>query len=611
MKNILLYGICLLSALSASPAEVEYSLNANGNPTRGYGFDKEETYDVAIKVSDPSLMGSKITGLQVPLAENGVTNGSGWLSQELNLQRVNGKYVNSPDITTAEGVISEGMLSVSFSEPYEITGPLYVGYSFTVTSLDDATSAPVIIANGTNPDGLYLHSSRTKLKWNNAVEQAQGISVLTVMVDGNFTDNSASFTASTALSGSVEAPVMVPLQIVNHGMNAISEITYSYEVAGKSGEGSLSLDPALDAMFGAWQEVVVDLGDINQHGEYELKITVDKVNGVANGDTSPTATLPLTIYPFMAQSRPLVEEYTGLWCGYCPRGYVAMETLRELYGEQFVGIAYHSGDVMSTDVEFPSNPDGYPAMFVNRGNSNDLSQIYTLWPKLAAVMADADIAVSVDWTDDSHTVLRATSESRFLKNYTTSSFRVEYVLIIDGLSDPSWRQSNYYSPEDRDEPYTGDDMPGEWGKIFTEGESHVTGLTFNDVPLAKTEQGGQPNSIPSQITAGETYSHIYTFKLEELPEKATALIQNPDNLRVIAILLDAKTGKPVNSASSAHAGSSSSVSSLQAGNAEIVATAYFDLTGRCIAAPAEGICIRVDQLSNGSTVTTKMISKHH
>ena len=40
------------------------------------------------------------------------------------------------------------------------------------------------------------------------------------------------------------------------------------------------------------------------------------------------------------------EELTGTWCGWCPRGAVALENMRNKYPDTFIGIAVHGGDVM-------------------------------------------------------------------------------------------------------------------------------------------------------------------------------------------------------------------------------------------------------------------------
>ena len=45
--------------------------------------------------------------------------------------------------------------------------------------------------------------------------------------------------------------------------------------------------------------------------------------------------------PFIRHS--VVEEFTGTWCGNCPRGIVGMQRLEEDFGDRFIGIAIHTG----------------------------------------------------------------------------------------------------------------------------------------------------------------------------------------------------------------------------------------------------------------------------
>ena len=63
------------------------------------------------------------------------------------------------------------------------------------------------------------------------------------------------------------------------------------------------------------------------------------------------------------QHRPLIEEYTGTWCGWCPRGFTGMEMLRETFGEDFIGVAIHNQDPMAvlTTSQYPSNIQGFPS----------------------------------------------------------------------------------------------------------------------------------------------------------------------------------------------------------------------------------------------------------
>ena len=56
--------------------------------------------------------------------------------------------------------------------------------------------------------------------------------------------------------------------------------------------------------------------------------------------------------------RCVVEEYTGTWCGNCPRGIVGLSRLAEDFGDRFIGIAIHTGD--SEPMVIPTYPSLVP-----------------------------------------------------------------------------------------------------------------------------------------------------------------------------------------------------------------------------------------------------------
>ena len=118
--------------------------------------------------------------------------------------------------------------------------------------------------------------------------------------------------------------------------------------------------------------------------------------------------------------------------------------------------------------------------------------------------------------------------------------------MADGLSSPSWRQSNSFSGKGTQYEY----MNNEFGRIFTEGSPNVSGLTFNDVAVTSTDKEGFPASVPASVEAGREYEFSYTFDLSDV-DNADCLMA-PDRLRVIAVLLDAGAGQVVNSNSSAY-----------------------------------------------------------
>lgn len=73
--------------------------------------------------------------------------------------------------------------------------------------------------------------------------------------------------------------------------------------------------------------VEIDVPPHNQLSETELQVEITKVNGEVNRATIPYATIPRVTVTQVPHRRVVVEEYTGMWCQYCPRGIALMENL--------------------------------------------------------------------------------------------------------------------------------------------------------------------------------------------------------------------------------------------------------------------------------------------
>lgn len=602
------------AALSASAADIDFSYNLEGGATFGYGFDKAETYDVAIRIDQPSLVGNKIVGLRVPLASDGIGSASIWLSTELSLKRSNGKNINNPDICVKEGTADDGWLDLTFDTPYTIEGPLFAGYSFTVGTVGDSNGKPVTLVAGNDADGFYLHTSKSRLKWNSAAEAAGGVSAMTVLIEGDIQPNAAVFMPAYGLRASAEEESNhIMLRVANHGENEILSLDYTYEIDGHMEGGTVEFDEPLPAVWGAFRNADIELKNLDETGEKELKITVTKVNGADNTDNSPTTTIPITVYPFIPVNRPLVEEYTGLWCGYCTRGYAALENMKGWYAD-FVAIAYHQGDAMSVNnLVTPNSPSGLPAGYINRSSIN-IGNVYTVWPQFAATLAPASIDVSAEWADEEHTKIKARSAIRFIKDIAFANYGVEYTLVADGLSNPDWVQTNYYAPEEGEEPKDVDEMPGYWGHFFTHGKKAVRGLVFNDVAIASKFPKGAEGSIPTTVAAGQVYEHSCLFDISEIhpSESGSNILEAPDHFRVIAALIDRSSGNPVNCNTSLYMNGESGIENVYCTDGEasdVVATEWYDLFGRKVDAPLENrrVLIRIDKFSDGSTRAAKIL----
>ena len=70
-----------------------------------------------------------------------------------------------------------------------------------------------------------------------------------------------------------------------------------------------------------------------------LTFSIDKVNNERNGATLGSCNIPFTFISKFATRKVVVEDFTGMWCGWCPRGIAAMDTCKNTSPESFIGIA--------------------------------------------------------------------------------------------------------------------------------------------------------------------------------------------------------------------------------------------------------------------------------
>ncbi len=576
---------------------VEFTVNAFGNPETGYGFGKAETYDVAVLLKDADLTGKKVTGFRVNATAYAsyLKNISGWLSGELKLKKnEEGVRVNDPDICSVPAACNDGMIEVTFGEPVEIpaTG-LYVGYSFTQETPEKIQ--PVAVAEGNTAGGFFIHSTSTQLKWADYAKKENRVSTMTVFLEGDVAADAATVTLPNKQNLSCDGNVRMPVTFYNHGSEPVRSVDYTFTVGSITGTGSWTAKEEIPGIFGRGMATSVELPAATETGESTLTFTVTAVNGKPNASLSPGAETAAEAYEFIVENRPLVEEYTGLWCGWCPRGYVALETMKQRKGDRFIAVAYHNGDPMEIVKSTPNSPSGYPSAFINRSTSVNLSHIYTTWGRYTESMPAGDVKVAVEWADEAHTAVKATATTRFLKAHSEATYRLSYILVADGLKNARWKQHNGYSGRTD----LKDEMPGELGDLFISGGEDVEGLTFNDVAIAVTDYAGERGSVPEEITAGEEYSHEHVFELAGISD---AVLSAPEKLRVVAVLTDG-AGRFINCNSSAWMNGESFAPDLSgiigiASDADAVEVARYTLDGRRISAPVPGV--NIIRYSDGS-----------
>ncbi len=322
-------------------------------------------------------------------------------------------------------------------------------------------------------------------------------------------------------------------------------------------------------------------------GSSDVIFNVTQVNGGYNATSLPYTYITLHTVAVMPRKRVLVEDYTGLWCGYCPRGIVIMEHLQRLYPDSFVGIAIHCDDVLD------SKPYGYsmekewgptkPSIWCNRRNKLYNFDSSADFINELNVVPAANIDVTAEWNADSTDISIHTLLTPIIETSTDNHYALAYVLIENGMKSDNWYQRNYADLWD------GNTLMLPEMEKFRNGGSYVSGLSFDHV--AHTSQGiseGVEGSVPDKLIPGEEVEHTASFtQIKDLTR-----IQCRDSLMVCAILLNTTTKKVENVAQCAIVSSTTTgVHALPVWPASTTSTPeeHFSIDGRRISASTPGI----------------------
>lgn len=194
-------------------------------------------------------------------------------------------------------------------------------------------------------------------------------------------------------------------------------------------------------------EEKINTGEVNS----EVMVSISNVNGDMTDDevtvdnSAVVKFQPVAVHPDKAV---VVEEATGTWCQWCPRGTVYLDEMSKRFGDNFVGIAVHNADPMVLTEydeaigEFPGF-SGYPSVVYNRANLLDPGEIVT--PALADMAEAPEVTVEVG-AEENGGSLTSNVRVRFVDAKESADYNVTIVLSEDDLTgeDPAWRQVNRY-----------------------------------------------------------------------------------------------------------------------------------------------------------------------
>ncbi|MCR5159614.1 MAG: hypothetical protein K6D37_10885, partial [Prevotella sp.] len=520
-----------------------YSPAPEGTKQYSWGTHRQENYGIAMALKDEALVGMTVQKVRIPFPADvtGLSNGKMFLTKELKAK----KGVNSADISVQSFDIQGGWVEVTLETPYQITDEgLYVGFTF---DEDEYVELPLlIVANNEGSGNLYMLGTRTYQHWFDVSANTKYATAMQVVLTSDVS-NSASITFE-GMDTELGATPKITMTVTNHGSKAIESLDYSWTCGSLSGQKSITLTNKIDAQYGATGTLVLNLPELVDEGNVNLTVTIDKVNGVANPDQSKSHSAILKVYSFLPTYRPLMEEYTGTECGWCPRGLFGLDHMLELYGDDFIAVSYHqytSKDAMYFTGGTSNSVSGFPSAFFNRNHETDayfgdggsgfgVDKVYE--SLRSSEIAPGDVWAKAYYTSEGYDIM-ATASTSFPLDEENNHYAFALIVIGNEMSgsDPSWWQTNYYSGRTQ---YSSDSNL----KQYVDMGSYITDQVYNFVALDWTGSSWVSGSLPKKLNANQEYTYTHNFDLSG----KKSILADKTKVQVVVALVDTNDGHVVN-----------------------------------------------------------------
>lgn len=247
--------------------------------------------------------------------------------------------------------------------------------------------------------------------------------------------------------------------ITNRGLDAITALELSLKVNDK-------IQPQIfDVNLSAGADTVLILdATIITNGVLSPTLAITQVNGIQDhNNCNDKAQLNFQGFTLNPDKKVWIEEATGTWCPWCPRGHVYMGYLSQKYPDHFVGISTHHNDPMqfvewSGTSNYGKRKDkeksfdglasylkGFPSVLIERAEVLDPNQMELAFLKSASEQPLTSLSHSAQWNAE-------TRELQVTVSANTSQVNTDNVKLIVGLTEDKikrkgigWEQQNFYS----------------------------------------------------------------------------------------------------------------------------------------------------------------------
>ncbi len=277
-------------------------------------------------------------------------------------------------------------------------------------------------------------------------------------------------------------------------------------------------------------QFTVDSEMVIAEGANSVEVTVSSPNGDADMTNNTATDVVVGVVP-MDGAGVLVEEGTGTWCPWCPRGTYYIERYADCFKDNFVGVAVHNGAndpmvISAYDAAVGAFPGftGYPGVIFNKTNVLDPSEIGN--PSIEAMTSEpmALVTVGAEFDEATRMLTVSVEGSEFASDMSGVKFFA--ALTEDGVQEGGqsssgtlWTQANNYA---------GGGVGPMGGFEFLPGAAPVEAYNHT----ARAMMGTFYGTNATDMTAGGGGGYI--FSSTQIPENFDV-----ENMHIVGALVNA------------------------------------------------------------------------
>ncbi|MBC2844535.1 T9SS-dependent choice-of-anchor J family protein [Winogradskyella flava] len=333
---------------------------------------------------------------------------------------------------------------------------------------------------------------------------------------------------------SVDNPLSVDVK--NDGLTTITSI----DIAWNDGTNSYSENFNVNIAPGQTQTLnhstQVNYSTIE---EKSIVATIENVNGGADDHAANNSLSAL--FNTITQSGTktvLIEEATGTWCPWCPRGAVGLEYMATTYPNTVIPVAVHNTNPNAASADPMTLPEydsgigqyisGYPSSVIDRKIGDvdpGQSTLQGAYNQQINEIVPVDLTTSASIAGNDLTI---SANANFYTNLSNANFRLGVIITEDGLSGttPGWAQANNYAGGGNGPMGGYENLPN---------PVPASQMVYDHVGIALLGGfNGQVGSVPTTISVNNSISYDFNYTIP-----ATS---NQDNMHIVVVLIDQTDG---------------------------------------------------------------------